>query len=414
MGFRKMALTDKTIMALEELGYYKPTEVQEKVIPLILQGENLIVRSQTGTGKTAAFGIGLIELLDAERDKKALVLAPTRELAVQISEELKGIAKEHHHKIVVVYGGQKIDIQMRELKKGVDILIATPGRLVDHSERGTVNLREYNIVVLDEADEMLDMGFKDEMDKIMRHIPEQRIVLLFSATLDELILDLASHYIKGPAETLELGEKERVQQIKEDFVQVSRRKKYSNLKRILGQGDYKKVLIFMATKRGVDYLYERLREDGYKAEGTHGDMSQARRERVMASFKAGKTHILVASDVAARGIHVEDIELIVNYDEAQDADTHIHRVGRTGRMGKEGRAVTFIESRDEEDKDRSKEDHPDFAWMKGGGDIRRGPPRGERRGPRPGTSSQDRRKRPRAHEKEGRRNYGPAKKKRRR
>lgn len=409
-----MALTDKTVMALEELGYYKPTEVQEKVIPLILQGENLIVRSQTGTGKTAAFGIGLIELLDAERDKKALVLAPTRELAVQIAEELKGIAKEHHHKIVVVYGGQKIDIQMRALQKGVDILIATPGRLVDHSERGTVNLREYNIVVLDEADEMLDMGFKDEMDKIMRHIPEQRIVLLFSATLDELILDLASHYIRGPAETLELGEKERVQQIKEDFIQVSRRKKYSNLKRILGQGEYKKVLIFMATKRGVDYLYERLREDGYKAEGTHGDISQARRERVMASFKAGKTHILVASDVAARGIHVEDIELIVNYDEAQDADTHIHRVGRTGRMGKEGRAVTFIESRDEEDKDRSKDDHPDFAWMKGGGDIRRGPPRGERRGPRPGTSSQDRRKRPRAHEKTGRRNYGPAKKNRRR
>ncbi len=408
-----MALNHKTIIALEALGYYKPTGVQEKVIPLILQGENLIVRSQTGTGKTAAFGIGLIELLDAERDKKALVLAPTRELAVQISEELKGIAKEHHHKIVVVYGGQKIDIQMRELRKGVDILIATPGRLVDHSERGTVDLTEYNIVVLDEADEMLDMGFKDEMDKIMRHIPEQRIVLLFSATLDELILELASHYIKGPAETLELGEKERVQNIKEDFVQVSRRKKFSNLKRILGQGEYKKVLIFMSTKRGVDYLYERLKESGYKAEGIHGDLSQARRERVMNSFKAGKTHILVASDVAARGIHVEDIELIVNYDEAQDADTHLHRVGRTGRMGKEGRAVTFIESGEEEDKDRNKEDHPDFRWMKGGGDMR-GPPRGERRGPRPGSSSRDRRKRPRAHEKGGRRNYGPAKKNRRR
>lgn len=408
-----MALNHKTIVALEELGYYKPTGVQEKVIPLILQGENLIVRSQTGTGKTAAFGIGLIELLDAERDKKALVLAPTRELAVQISEELKGIAKEHHHKIVVVYGGQKIDIQMRELRKGVDILIATPGRLVDHSERGTVDLTEYNIVVLDEADEMLDMGFKDEMDKIMRHIPEQRTVLLFSATLDELILELASHYIKGPAETLELGEKERVQSIKEDFVQVPRRKKFANLKRILGQGEYKKVLIFMSTKRGVDYLHERLRESGYKAEGIHGDMSQARRERVMNSFKAGKTHIMVASDVAARGIHVEDIELIVNYDEAQDADTHLHRVGRTGRMGKEGKAVTFIESREEEDKDRHKDDHPDFRWMKGGGDMR-GPPRGERRGPKPGHSSQDRRKRPRAHEKGGRRNYGPAKKNRRR
>lgn len=415
MGFRKMALNEKTIKALEELGYYKPTEVQERVIPLILQGENLIVRSQTGTGKTAAFGIGLIELLDAESEKKALVLAPTRELAVQIAEELKGIAKEHHHRIAVVYGGQKIDVQIRALQKGVDILIATPGRLVDHSERGTVDLTEYNIVVLDEADEMLDMGFKDEMDKIMRHIPEKRIVLLFSATLDELILELASHYIKGPAETIELGEKERAGQIKEDFVQVSRRKKFANLKRILGQGQYKKVLIFMATKRGVDYLYERLRESGYKAEGIHGDMTQGRRERVMDSFKAGKTHILVASDVAARGIHVEDIELIVNYDEAQDADTHIHRVGRTGRMGKEGKAVTFIESREEEDKDRNREDHPDFAWMRGGGE-RRSPPRGglERRERKPGTSSQDRRKRPRAHEKMGRRNYGPAKKKRRR
>ncbi|MBD3398599.1 DEAD/DEAH box helicase [Candidatus Micrarchaeota archaeon] len=411
MGFRKMALNEKTMKALEELGYYKPTEVQQKVIPLILQGENLIVRSQTGTGKTAAFGIGLIELLDVEREKKALVLAPTRELAVQISEELKGIAKEHHHKIAVVYGGQKIDVQIRALRKGVDILIATPGRLVDHSERGTVNLSEYSIVVLDEADEMLDMGFKDEMDRIMGQVPEKRTVLLFSATLDELILELASHYIKGPAETIEIGEKERAKQIKEDFVQVSRRKKFANLKRILGQGQYKKVLIFMSTKRGVDYLHERLKESSYRAEAIHGDMSQGRRERVMSSFKSGKTHILVASDVAARGIHVEDIELIVNYDEAQDADTHLHRVGRTGRMGKEGKAVTFIESREEEDKDRNRDDHPDFAWMKGGGE-RKMPPRGERR--RAGASDRDRRRRPRAHEKKGRRNYGPAKKKRRR
>ncbi len=409
-----MALSSKTLAALDKLGYHTPTEVQLKTIPLILQGENLIVRSQTGTGKTAAFGIGLIELLDAERGKKALVIAPTRELAMQIAEELKGIAQEHHHKIAVVYGGQKIDVQFRHLDKGVDILIATPGRLIDHAERGTVNLSEFGIVVLDEADEMLDMGFKDEMDRIMGSIPENRTVLLFSATLDELILDLASHYIKGPAETLELGEKERAAQIKEDFVQVSRRKKFANLKRILGQGQYKKVLIFMSTKRGVDYLYTRLRESGYKADGIHGDMTQARRERVMGAFKAGKTHILVASDVAARGIHVEDIELIVNYDEAQDADTHLHRVGRTGRMGKEGRAVTFIESRDEEDKDRNKDDHPDFAWMKSGGrgsfDGR--PPRRQREAGADFKSSRDRRRRPRTHEKRGRRNYKPSQKKR--
>ena len=413
-----MALSKKTLEALDELGYHQPTEVQLKTIPLILQGENIIVRSQTGTGKTAAFGIGLIELLDADRTKKALVIAPTRELAVQIGEEIKGIAQKHHHKIAIVYGGQKIDVQIRHIDRGVDILIATPGRLLDHAERRTVNLSEYSIVVLDEADEMLDMGFKDEMDRIMGAVPKERTVLLFSATLDELILELASTYMSGSAETLELGEKESAEQIKEDFVQVSRRKKFANLKRILGQGEYKKVLIFMSTKRGVDYLYTRLREIGYKADGLHGDMSQSRREHVMKSFKEGNTHILVASNVAARGIHVEDIELIVNYDEAQDADTHIHRVGRTGRMGKEGRAITFIESREEEEKDRHREDHPDFSWMKNGGREERRSYEGRRSNRRQREQSpdlksgQDRRRRPRAHEKRGRRNYGPAKKKR--
>jgi len=407
-----MALSNKTLAALDELGYHQPTDVQLKTIPLILQGENLIVRSQTGTGKTAAFGIGLIELLDSSPEKKALIIAPTRELAIQISDELKGIAREHNHKIAVVYGGQKIDVQFRQMDKGVDILIATPGRLLDHVERGTVNLSEFSIVVLDEADEMLDMGFKDDMDKIMNGVPKDRVVLLFSATLDELILDLASNYIVGSAETLELGEKESGSKIKEDFVQVSRRKKFANLKRILGEGDYRRVLIFMSTKRGVDYLYTRLRESGYKADGIHGDLSQHRREKVMDAFKAGKTHILVASDVAARGIHVEDIELIVNYDEAQDADTHIHRVGRTGRMGKMGRAVTFIESREEEDKDRNKADHPDFAWMKDGGRSRSFEGRRSNRRQREQdpnlTGNRDRRRRPRAHEKRGRRNYGPS------
>lgn len=377
MGFRKMALDEKTLNALEKLEYTKPTEVQEKTIPLILMGENLIVRSQTGTGKTAAFGIGLIERMDAEPGKRALVLAPTRELAVQIGEELKGIAQEHRHRIVVVYGGQKIEPQERALRRGVDILIATPGRLLDHAERANVSLSEFSIVVLDEADRMLDMGFKDEMDRIMNQIPEKREVLLFSATVDELIKELADNYIKGTAEVIEIGEKKRAEKIKEDFVQIPRRKKYAELRKILQKGDYRKVLIFMSTKRGVDYLYERLKEDRFHADGIHGDMSQARRERVMGKFKEGKVRVLVASDVAARGIHVEDVELIVNYDEAQDADTHLHRVGRTGRMGKMGRAITFIEA-PETEKDRNRVDHPDFAWMKGGG--RRPPNKGGARG----------------------------------
>lgn len=366
--FTQMSLSQKTLNSLNRLGFVNATEVQEKAIPLILLGENLIVRSKTGTGKTAAFGIGLIERLIAEPGKRALVLAPTRELAIQIYKELSEIAKEHHLKLTVVYGGAGMEPQVQALRKQPEIIIATPGRLLDHSERGNVDLSRYEIVVLDEADEMLDMGFKDEMDRIMAKIPENRNVLLFSATIDELILELVSNYMRGPAETIEVGEKERVETISEDFVQVSRREKFGKLKEILRAQDYGRVLIFMATKRGVDFLHDKLVNNGFHAEGIHGDLSQARRERVMGAFKEGKVKILVASDVAARGIHVEDVGLIVNYDEAQDADTHLHRVGRTGRMGKTGRAVTFVESVEAEaSENRNDMNHPDFAWMSGGG-----------------------------------------------
>jgi ATP-dependent RNA helicase DeaD len=431
MGFRKMTLSHETLSSLDKLGYSSPTEVQEKAIPLILQGENLIVRSQTGTGKTAAFGIGIIEKIAEDSRKKVLVIAPTRELAVQIGEEVAAIGEGHGIRVAVVYGGQKIEQQERKLQKGVEVLVATPGRLLDHEERGNINLAEYPIVVLDEADRMLDMGFKDEMDRIMNAVPEGRTVLLFSATLDELILELAEGYMKGPAEILEVGEKEKVEKIEEEFVYLARRKKYPKIREILRAKDYGRVLIFMSTKRGVDYLYERLREDGFKADGIHGDMNQGKRERVLEGFKEGKIRILVASDVAARGIHVEGIELIVNYDEAQDADTHLHRIGRTGRMGMEGRAVTFVETAEEEGRDRNRTDHPDFAWMKRGGDPFTRPMRrdsGSRRGRDShgrGSSRGDSRSRgarPSGRESSygrdsgrrpsrGRRNFGPRKKK---
>ncbi|MBN2121582.1 DEAD/DEAH box helicase [Candidatus Micrarchaeota archaeon] len=385
MGFRKMQLSGQTVSSLEKMGYLSPTEVQQKAIPLILQGENIIVRSQTGTGKTAAFGIGIIEQVAEGSGRKVLVLAPTRELAVQIGKEVSEIGSGHGIKVAVVYGGQKIEQQERKLQHGVEVLVATPGRLLDHEERGNVNLSEYGIVVLDEADRMLDMGFKDEMDRIMKGVPEKRTVLLFSATLDELIMELAEGYMRGPAEILEVGEKERAEKIEEEFVYIARRKKYPKLRELLKAGAFNKALIFMSTKRGVDYLYERLREDGFRADGIHGDMNQGKRERVLEGFKEGKIKILVASDVAARGIHVEDIELIINYDEAQDADTHLHRIGRTGRMGKAGRAITFVETPEEEERDRNRVDHPDFAWMRRGGD----PFRGSFNGPR-GDSSRGR------------------------
>ncbi len=364
MRFDEMNLSPKTVDALRNMKYETATEVQERVIPLILAGGNVVVRSKTGTGKTAAFGVGIIERITRGTAKKGLVLAPTRELVVQIHKELRGIAANYGLKLCLVYGGVSINPQIDELRRGADIIIATPGRLLDHMERRTVNLSECNLVVLDEADRMLDMGFRDQMDSIMHQVPRERTVILLSATLDGDILKVASNYM-GSSEIVEIGEKDKPEAINEHFVEVARIEKVPRLREILKEHAQMKVMIFTATKFFADKLAYRLAESGFQADSIQGNMSQAARERVMQRFREGRVRILVATDVAARGLHIEDVGLIVNYDKAQDADTHLHRIGRTGRMGSVGKAITFVD-KGESAAERFSEDHPDFAWMKRG------------------------------------------------
>jgi len=342
-----MGLSPKTLHALSSLRYMEATEVQQKVIPTILAGKNVMVRSQTGTGKTAAFGIAMVERLVNSRNRKGLVLSPTRELAMQICTEIKLIASFYRMRILVVYGGQSINKQINELRRGVDILVATPGRLLDLSRRNQVNIREFDFIVLDEADRMLDMGFVEDIDQIMQLVSKKNMTHLFSATLDQRVHKIASRYIQNP-EVIEVGLQEAIAEIEEQNIHIPRNKKFAKLKEIIRSNPNEKMIIFGATKRIVDFLWKKLNEQGINAGSLHGDMSQSKRTRTMDLFKKGKFNIMIATDVAARGIHVEDIGIIVNYDEAMDADTHLHRIGRTGRMGKKGKAITFIETHDEE------------------------------------------------------------------
>jgi len=365
MLFKELGLRQHTLDALQKMGYEQPTEVQEKVIPLVMAGKNVLTRSKTGTGKTAAFGIGIVERIAAGTARKALVLTPTRELCMQVAKELRGISANFQFKVLEVYGGVSINPQIDSLKRGVEILIATPGRLLDHAERHTVDLSQFDVVVLDEADRMLDMGFRDEMDEVMYQVPKERTVLLLSATLEPKIIDAASRYMAGDTVTVEVGEKEKPAEIVEHHVEATQAEKFSKLKEILREHSHTRAIIFTSTKFFASKLAYRISEHGFRADCLQGDMSQAARERVLMRFKEGDIDILVATDVAARGLHIENVGLIINYDKAQDDDTHLHRVGRTGRMGAAGKAITFTEKQ-ESHTERFSEDHPDFAWMRHG------------------------------------------------
>lgn len=341
MKFREMNISSKTIDALESLGYNKTTEVQEKTIPLILQNKEVVVRSKTGSGKTAAFGVGLIELISKDKNKQALIMVPTRELAIQITDELRDIAKLHNMRIYSIYGGQAIEPQIAMLKTGFNIVVGTPGRMLDHLRRGTIKLDKINWVVLDEADLMLDMGFEQDINAILDETNKNKQMLLFSATIDSKIKSMAHHYMKHPC-FVEIGSEE-VEEIEERIIRVKRRKKLGKLIEILRQNLRKKIMIFVATKRSVEYVYEKLNSNGITASYLHGDKTQKQRERTIDGFKRKKFNILVATDVASRGLHIEDVEIIINFDQANSNDVHRHRIGRTGRMGKKGLAITFEE-----------------------------------------------------------------------
>lgn len=360
MEFKDLKLN--TIEALEKMGYTKPTEVQSKSIPKIIQGENLIVRSQTGTGKTAAFGIGIIERLIAKSSKKSLILAPTRELAIQVSKELQSISMFHKFKIFVVFGGQSINIQIDDLRDGCDILVATPGRLLDLDRRKVIHISDFDCVVLDEADHMLDLGFQDEMNEILRKLPKRKLMLLFSATVDEGIMKIASNHIPDP-KIVEVGNIEVASTIKEEHFTTTERGKLSSLFKVLSINEKTKKLIFVETKRSVVWLSEKLEKRGFVVGTLHGDMSQASRIKVITQFQEGDINTLIATNVAARGLHIENLDLIINYDKADTDETHLHRVGRTGRMGSLGKVVNFAIRKETKD-ERMSDDHPDFAWMR--------------------------------------------------
>jgi ATP-dependent RNA helicase DeaD len=346
--FEELELNPNILRAVEEMGFEQMSPIQAQAIPILLQGKDVVGQAQTGTGKTAAFGIPLLQKINPkDRQLQAIVLCPTRELAIQVAEEIRKLGLFMHGiKILPVYGGQEISKQIRSLKSGVQIIIGTPGRVMDHMRRKTVKFDYINTVILDEADEMLNMGFREDIETILSQVPEERQTVMFSATMPQPILEIARTYQKS-AEMIRVVKKElTVPKIEQYYYEVTQKNKEDVLSRLLDMYNPKLSLIFCNTKKQVDELTSSLQGRGYFAEGLHGDLKQQQRDRVMHSFRNGKTEILVATDVAARGIDVDDVEAVFNYDVPQDDEYYVHRIGRTGRAGREGRAFTLIVGRE--------------------------------------------------------------------
>ena len=343
--FGGIALSHKVMAAIQAMGFEEPSPIQARTIPPIMEGNDVIGQAQTGTGKTAAFGIPITEKVQDLRHVQALIMTPTRELALQVSEEIAKIGQFKRIKTLPVYGGQSIDRQIRALRFGVQVVIGTPGRLLDHIRRGTIKLDLVKILVLDEADEMLDMGFIDDIETIMENIPrEGRQTLLFSATMPQQIRSLADRYMNKPVFVTVSKEQLTVPQIDQFYYET--REKLDGLCRILDAGDMESTIIFCRTKKGADELTASLVARGYMAEALHGDLSQVQRDRVMKKFRESKLEILVATDVAARGLDIDHVTHVVNYDIPQDPESYVHRIGRTGRAGRKGTAITFIHPRE--------------------------------------------------------------------
>lgn len=343
--FGEIDLSRKILQAVTEMGFEEPSPIQAQTIPLALEGHDVIGQAQTGTGKTAAFGIPTVEkTAEKSRHIQALVLTPTRELAIQTAEELNKIGKFKRVRTLPVYGGQSIERQIRALERGVQIIVGTPGRLLDHLHRGTIKLEHVQTLVLDEADEMLDMGFIDDIESILEMIPAERQTLLFSATMPAPIEKLSLRYMDHPQRVTITRENLTVPLI--DQVYYETRQKFEGLCRVLDVEETGKLIIFCRTKRAVDDLSASLDARGYSAGGLHGDLSQIQRDRVMKKFREGRIDVLIATDVAARGIDIDDITHVINYDIPQDHESYVHRIGRTGRAGRTGVAMTFIEPKE--------------------------------------------------------------------
>lgn len=348
MNYAESGIDERILRAVKELGFEAMTPIQEKAIPMLMEGIDVIGQAQTGTGKTAAFGIPMLQRIDvSNRNLQGMVLCPTRELAIQAAEELRKFAKYMHGiKMVPIYGGQDITRQIKALKGGAQIIVGTPGRVMDHMRRHTIKLADVKMVVLDEADEMLNMGFREDMETILSEIEQDHQTALFSATMPQAILDITDKYQKN-AMLIRVTQKElTIPLVKQNYFVVKNAYKEEVLSRLLEMYGFKRSIIFCNTKKMVDELTENLKNRGYQAEGLHGDMTQKQRDFVMNRFKSGSLEILIATDVAARGIDVDDLEAVFNYDVPQDIEYYVHRIGRTGRAGKEGVAFTFAYGRE--------------------------------------------------------------------
>ena len=346
--FEDLGLDTRILRAITEMGFEEPSPIQAKAIPEVMSGRDVIGQAQTGTGKTAAFGIPLLQKIDPKNRKlQAIVLCPTRELAIQVADEIRRLCKFMHGiKVLPVYGGQDISIQIRSLKGGVQLVIGTPGRVMDHLRRHTLKFDELHTIVLDEADEILNMGFREDIETILKDAPQERQTILFSATMPQPILDITRNYQKDAVMVRVVKKELTVKNIDQYYYEVKQKNKEEVLSRLIDMYNPKLSLVFCNTKKRVDELTEALKGRGYFAEGLHGDLKQSQRDRVMKGFRTGKTEILIATDVAARGIDVDDVEAVFNYDLPQDDEFYVHRIGRTGRAGRVGKAFTFVVGRE--------------------------------------------------------------------
>lgn len=346
-NFSELNISESTLRSVKRMGFEEATPIQEGTIRFAIEGRDVLGQAQTGTGKTAAFGIPLIEKIDPKNPNiQALVIAPTRELAIQVSEELYKIGYDKRVKLLSVYGGQEIGRQIRALKNRPQIIVGTPGRIIDHINRRTLKLEDVQTLVLDEADEMLNMGFIDDINSILENVPSERQTLLFSATMPPAIRKIAETFMRDP-EIVKIKAKElTVDNIDQYFVKSAEREKFDVLSRLLNVHQPELAIIFGRTKRRVDELAQALSIRGYLAEGIHGDLSQAKRISVLRQFKENKIDILVATDVAARGLDISGVTHVYNFDIPQDPESYVHRIGRTGRAGKSGLAVTFVTPRE--------------------------------------------------------------------
>ena len=348
MKFDELNIDERILRAIEDMGFEETSPIQTQAIPAVCEGIDVVGQAQTGTSKTAAYTIPMLMKIDPQIKKpQAIVLCPTRELAVQVAEEIRKLAKYMSDiKVLPVYGGQEIVRQIKSLKTGVQIIVGTPGRVMDHMRRKTVKFDNINMVILDEADEMLDMGFREDMETILTETPEDRQTVMFSATMPKAIMDIARNFQKD-ARIIKVVRKElTVSNIEQFYYEVRPKNKTEVLCRLIDIYNPRLSVVFCNTKRQVDELISELKGRGYFADGIHGDMKQQQRDRVMDDFRSGKVDILIATDVAARGIDVDDVDMVFNYDIPQDEEYYVHRIGRTGRAGRSGMALSFISGKE--------------------------------------------------------------------